>query len=489
MQDCLDAEATLLDLDRYVEYWHNNDTNSTFQEFLGLTDYEFERWGKTSDAIFRDILFCRQRGLDYSESALKLSQSKAKSVVNNLPSAATGNHRRLSSEEIDSASKVNLADFLPSIGEPLKRMGKSFKWTGAGNDSVFIIPEKPYMFKHFSNGRSGNAITFCKDYLGMTFQDAVIALNRGRFVDTFPNRSGASILHDDIERHKAHPSNKVFVAPKRNENNDKLTDYLHKQRGIRCDVLDFFIKEGLVYQTREQTAKGAILSNIAFMCRSLDGKMMGAIKRGFPDKDNAGFKGNSVGSDIGRYGFCYPGLNINSNDSNPRSLFVFEAPIDALSYITMAVNALADKHPEVAMRHCYYATGGTHISGLIHFLTQPENRAHYSRIYLCHDNDAAGLQARIAAIAALEKLGYASDDIRCHMPISKDWNEDLMSGKASREVVKGSFDSMVEKLNEIQAKMANKFADEVQVDLSVDASLIDTTNKQPSYVHTMRSIP
>ena len=66
INDCLNAKATLLDLDRYVEYWHNNDTGNTLQEFLGLTDFEFEQWGKSSNVIFRDILFCRQRGLEYS---------------------------------------------------------------------------------------------------------------------------------------------------------------------------------------------------------------------------------------------------------------------------------------------------------------------------------------------------------------------------------------------------------------------------------------
>ena len=67
VEDCLNAEATLSDLDDYVEYWHNNDTGNTLQEFLGLTDYEFEQWGKSSDVIFRDILSSRQYQFDYSE--------------------------------------------------------------------------------------------------------------------------------------------------------------------------------------------------------------------------------------------------------------------------------------------------------------------------------------------------------------------------------------------------------------------------------------
>lgn len=63
---CLNAEATLFELDNYIEYWHTHDTEKTLQEFLGLTDYEYEQWGKSSDVIFRDILRCRREGIDYS---------------------------------------------------------------------------------------------------------------------------------------------------------------------------------------------------------------------------------------------------------------------------------------------------------------------------------------------------------------------------------------------------------------------------------------
>lgn len=64
INDCLNAEATMLDLDSYIEYWHNNETGDTLQKFLGLTDLEFEQWGKLNDAIFKDIIACRRNGMD-----------------------------------------------------------------------------------------------------------------------------------------------------------------------------------------------------------------------------------------------------------------------------------------------------------------------------------------------------------------------------------------------------------------------------------------
>lgn len=73
--DCLNADATLFNLDDYIEYWHTHDTENSLQDFLGLTDYEYEQWGKTSDIIFRDILRCRREGIDY-ENYISLSENQ-----------------------------------------------------------------------------------------------------------------------------------------------------------------------------------------------------------------------------------------------------------------------------------------------------------------------------------------------------------------------------------------------------------------------------
>ena len=55
IEDGLNGDASPSNLDDYIEYWHTHDTESTLQEFLGMTDYEFELWGKSSDTIVGDI--------------------------------------------------------------------------------------------------------------------------------------------------------------------------------------------------------------------------------------------------------------------------------------------------------------------------------------------------------------------------------------------------------------------------------------------------
>ena len=66
IEDCLNVEAFITDLDAYINYWHEHDTGNTLQEFLGLTDYEYAQWVISDDGIFRDIIRCREDGLEFS---------------------------------------------------------------------------------------------------------------------------------------------------------------------------------------------------------------------------------------------------------------------------------------------------------------------------------------------------------------------------------------------------------------------------------------
>lgn len=78
-----------------------------------------------------------------------------------------------SKEEIAVATSVNLQDFLQSKGYELKKAdGLSKKLEGYGGLYIF---EKG--FHHFSEDKSGNNIHFCRDYLGMGFQEAVKELH------------------------------------------------------------------------------------------------------------------------------------------------------------------------------------------------------------------------------------------------------------------------------------------------------------------------
>lgn len=93
-------------------------------------------------------------------------------------------------------------------------------------------------------------------------------------------------------------------------------------------------------------------------------------------------------------------------------LFVFEAPIDMLSYLTL--------HPENWQKHSYIAMNGVYENAV---LTALKGHSNLSEIVLCVDNDEGGIEAVDRLRDILNENGYA--DIKRIVPEFKDWNEDL----------------------------------------------------------------
>ncbi len=92
------------------------------------------------------------------------------------------------------------------------------------------------------------------------------------------------------------------------------------------------------------------------------------------------------------------------------SLYVFEAPIDRLSYITL--------YPEDWQRHSYVACCGTSIQPVVKML---ERMPQIHTVLLCMDNDEAGHTASQRMKTQLE-VNYTMERL---VPENKDWNDDL----------------------------------------------------------------
>ena len=169
--------------------------------------------------------------------------------------------------------------------------------------------------------------------------------------------------------------------------------YLIKHRGIARDVVAHFAKAGLLYEDAEY-------HNAVFVGTDTDGVPHHAHKRSANSYGKA-FRLNVEGSDP-RYSFHYVGTD--------RSLYVFEAPIDMLSYITL--------YPENWQRHSYVACCGTSIQPVLQMLEQAPQ---LDTVLLCLDNDEAGHQASRRMREQLE-MRYSVERL---IPESKDWNDDL----------------------------------------------------------------
>jgi antirestriction protein ArdC len=333
------------------------------------------------------------------------------------------NYRKLSQEEINSAANTNLIDFLQHIGEPLKQSGNSWRWTGSNNESCTIIPHNPHMFKHFSTGESGNAITFCQSKLHMTFQEAVEALNTyNGYGYAAASPTNTVPLTNAAPTTEQQPKKMPFLMPKAAADQSCAYNYLNQERGLqasRGDIVDYFMRRGDIYQTNEGRYQ-----NIAFVYKDFDGNLAGAIKRGFPPND---FKGNHSGSNIADYCFRYePQQAVTSSTGE---VYIFESPIDMISYIAMT----SQIDPDCWRSSHYLATGGVHPSAALNYIRHMVDTGKpINTICLCQDNDAAGMDGRLNIIKGLEKMGYTGE-IRCHYPQNKDWNMDLMGGIISED--------------------------------------------------------
>lgn len=100
-------------------------------------------------------------------------------------------------------------------------------------------------------------------------------------------------------------------------------------------------------------------------------------------------------------------------------VYVFEAAIDMLSYITM--------HKENWQKQNYVCLGGVAIDALLNIM---ENNKNIKMVHLCVDNDEAGEKV-IKRIG--DELNIRDIEWDRIAPQYKDWNEDLVYEKEQEE--------------------------------------------------------
>jgi hypothetical protein len=177
-----------------------------------------------------------------------------------------------------------------------------------------------------------------------------------------------------------------------------------KKRGVSPQIIRSFISAGLLYEDSEH-------HNCVFVGYDRDGKAAFASLRGTYDRDGSGFKGDAAGSDKS-IGFRLP----YAPDS--RSVYVFEAPIDLMSYCTLhrefhsnalALCCLDDRALSVFLRE------------------HPTVR----KVVLCLDHDRPGQEAAERMGRKYAAEGYVVQTLS--PPSRKDWNAYLTFVQQFRE--------------------------------------------------------
>ena len=280
-------------------------------------------------------------------------------------------------EQKQRAANVDLEGFLRCQGEKLLDSGREKRL--ARDHSVTIRGNEWY---DHAEERGGHAISFVQRFYNLNYPDAVL----------FLLGNGAGTVYPCASEKKPDPP-KPFELPSLHSNMRRVFAYLIKQRHLTQDVVALFVKAGLLYEDAEY-------HNAVFVGKDENGTPRHAHKRSTNSSGKA-FRMNVEGSDP-RYSFHHIGTN--------GSLYVFEAPIDLLSYITL--------YPDNWQENSYVACCGVSIQPVLKML---ERVPALNTVHLCLDNDEAGQKAAQRMSGQLE----AACTVELLSPSRKDWNDEL----------------------------------------------------------------
>lgn len=237
----------------------------------------------------------------------------------------------------------------------------------------------------------GGPISFVERFYRMSYPEAMALLLGG---EAYP-----------LAQETQEQPRKPFELPPKNANQRRLYAYLIKQRHIDKDVITHFVRADMLYED-------AARHNCVFVGTDEDGVPRHAHLRS-TNSYGAAFRRNIESSDP-RYSFHHVGTD--------NQLFVFEAPIDLLSYLTL--------NPDRWQEHSYVAACGTSFLPVQQMAGMMQERI--ERLYLCLDNDEAGQAAVERMTEAAEPWG--AEIVRL-LPERKDWNDDLVARAEEQEEV------------------------------------------------------
>lgn len=279
-------------------------------------------------------------------------------------------------EQREQARRIDLASFLIRQGEKVKKSGSEYQWLD-GSQKVTI---RGHLWYHQYEQKGGDAIDFVRRFYNKDYVEAV-----GMLLD---NCGGQIITSPLIEK-----EHKPFELPPRNDRMSRVFSYLLLTRGIDKDVIYEFVRRKMIYESVD-------FHNAVFVGYDSNAKPRHAHKRG--TVTNNSYKGNVAGSQP-EFSFHWHGTS--------DKIFLFEAPIDMLSFISM--------HKDNWKSHSYAASCS--VSDRVLFQCLKDNPT-IKNVFLCFDNDEAGQTAnkRIA-----EKLSEQNIESKILIPTYKDWNEDL----------------------------------------------------------------
>lgn len=291
-------------------------------------------------------------------------------------------------EQKERANSVDLKDFLERQGERLIRSGR--EWRLESDHSITVRGNR--WFDHGGVEKGGLAIDFVQHFYGKNFPDAVSMLLGGEQGEVYRQ-----------SKKEAEEPRKPFALPSANPDMKRVFAYLLKVRCLDREVVSAFARAGLIYESQERSEDGRKeYHNAIFVGRDKNGIARHAHKKGIYTNGKS-YRGNIESSEP-EYSFHW----IGTSDI----LYVFEAPIDMLSYVSL--------HKEGWQLHSYVALCGVSHLPLWQLL---KDYPHLKKIRLGLDHDNVGVDFMIRIKLRLLEIRYT--EVEPVLSKWKDWNEDI----------------------------------------------------------------
>ena len=310
----------------------------------------------------------------------------------------------MTKNQIAAAREMDLLTYLrQSEPEELVHSGGS-TYATRPHDSLKISNGKWCWWSHNIGGT--NALDYLTKVEGIPFLDAVQRI-LGELPQVQPTPRPFA------------PPKTEFVLPPKHADNRRVFSYL-RSRGIDAEIINHCIKHGQLYED-------AVHHNCVFVGYRNDKPAYGALRGTLSDST---FAGEAPGSDK-RFSFAVPRC------AGGKTLCVFEAAIDALSYLTLL--KLRGQDWRAANTLSLSGIYQPRKDGSIRFPAALEqylkDNPCVERIVLCLDNDEPGR----AASAAIQKELSEYEVIDNPPRSGKDYNDQLqlMKGICGRVRTRG----------------------------------------------------
>jgi hypothetical protein len=322
---------------------------------------------------------------------------------------------RFTDEDIEHVNSINLLDYVSSQGYEIERVGRDeIKVKDHGG---LFIQSNNNQWNGFTLEAGGGIVQFIMAVEHRTWKQAVQQLmdyNPRIHVDvnTLPITNASVLEHDSNSDNGAHP-----ILPERTPDKySRVYAYLTSKRKINHEVVSFFVKEKKLYESADY-------HNCVFVGYDKDGDVRYASYRSTNDKQVRGEVRNSNKS------FSF------SREGTTDRLYVFESPIDMMSYMTfMKMNGVDFKKDN------FLSLAGVTENALDHYMKEHNVKT----IVTCLDNDEAGYQGN----ERIRQHYRGQCKVIAHIPNYKDWNEDLV--QYTNELCEDHQKQQINEQNEIE---------------------------------------